>query len=165
MRWKRDDQWWVIPEEVETLIELGIKALKKYLGSEQTILKGDLMADYQLNAGDSVVVTLTDTDAVTGAAVTPDAGSVSATLSSATDTVVVDPSGTFLTVTAGTADSVGNTVTVDATVGGVASTPWVGTYDVVAVVPDATVLLGTFGTETPPAAPAAPTLNALGDPI
>jgi len=115
-------------------------------------IKGTKMANYQLNAGDSVVDTISDTDNVTGAAVAVDAGSVTAVLSSTTDTVVVDPSGTFATITAGTTVGVGNTVTVNATVGGVASAPFVGTYDVVAavVVPDATTLSGTFGTESGP---------------
>lgn len=115
--------------------------------------KEGIMSDYQLNAGDSVVVTITDTDDVTGAVVTPDAGSVTAVLSSSTDTVVVDPSGAFATITAGDVASVGNTVTVNAAVGGVASTSAVGTYDVVAVTPpppDATSLSLSFGTETAP---------------
>jgi hypothetical protein len=47
---------------------------------------------------------------------------------------------------------------VNATVGGIASGPsggWVGTYDVVAAVvtPDATTLVGTFGTESAPTLP------------
>lgn len=112
------------------------------------------MANYPLNAGDSVVATIADNDAVTGAVVTPDAGSVTAVLSSATDTVVVDPSGTFATITAGTALGTNNTVTVNATVGGVASATAVGTYDVVAAAADATTLSVTFGTESAPAAPA-----------
>ena len=113
------------------------------------------MADFQLNAGDSVVVTVTDTDNVTGAAVTPDAGSVTAVLSSTTDTIVDNTDGTF-TITAGATAGLGNTVTVNATVGGVASASAVGTYDVVAnVTPDATTLAVTFGTESAPAAPVA----------
>jgi hypothetical protein len=138
------------------LVRLGIKALKKYVLNPTTLtLEGLSMttiptSDYQLNAGDSVVVTITDTDDVTGATVTPDAGSVLAVLSSSTDTVVVDPSGTFLTITAGGTDSVGNTVTVSAEVNGVASASAVGTYDVVAATPDATSLSLSFGTETAP---------------
>ena len=121
------------------------------------------MADFQLNAGDSAVVTVTDTDDVTGDVVTPDAGSVTAVLSSTTDTIVENSDGTF-TLTAGATDvdSVGNTVTVNATVNGNASAPGVGTYDVIATVvppPDATTLTVAFGAETPPAAPAADGVN------
>jgi hypothetical protein len=59
-----------------------------------------------------------------------------------------------LTLTAGSVDGLGNTVTVNATVGGVSSVPWTGTYDVVAnvVTPDSTTLSGTFGTEEAPVA-------------
>lgn len=112
------------------------------------------VTDYPLTAGDSVVVTITQTLDSTGAEVTPDAGSVSATLSNLSDSVIVDPSGTFLTITAGTTPVVGATVTVNATFNGVpADAPAVGTYDVVAVVEDnATSLALTFGTETAPAA-------------
>jgi hypothetical protein len=126
--------------------------------------KGIIMANYQLNAGDSVVITITDTDDVTGSPVTPDAGSVTAVLSSSTDTIVVDPSGTFATITAGETLGTNNTVTVNATVGGVASTPAVGNYDVVAdVVPDATSLGVTFGTESAPSGTAtADELDATG---
>lgn len=109
--------------------------------------------DYPLNAGDSVKVDLAYADDVTGEAVTPDAGSVLAELSSSSDTVLVDESQTFLTITAGDVVGDGNTVTVTGTVGGVASTPWVGTYDVVADVvtpPDPTTITGTFETETTP---------------
>jgi hypothetical protein len=117
------------------------------------------MANFPLNAGDSTVVTVTDTDDVTGDVVTPDAGSVTAVLSSSTDTIVENADGTF-TLTAGATDvsSTSNTVTVNATVNGNASTPGVGTYDVIAVTPpppDATTLSVAFGTETPPVAPAA----------
>jgi hypothetical protein len=149
---------WLISDQLEELVRLSIKALKKYLAqttpAKPTTLKGNLMANYQLTQGDSVVVTLTDTDDVTGLAVTPDSDSVTATLSSSTDSVVVDPSGTFLTLTAGSVDGLGNTVTVNATVGGVSSVPWTGTYDVVAnvVTPDSTTLSGTFGTEEAPVA-------------
>jgi hypothetical protein len=137
------------------------KALKKYLAETppaSTTLKGNLMANYQLNTGDSVVVAFTDSDNVTGAAVVIDPGSVTAVLSDTTDSVVIDPSGTFATITAGTSLAVGKTVTVNATVGGIASGPsggWVGAYDVVAAVvtPDATTLVGTFGTESAPTLP------------
>lgn len=117
------------------------------------------MADFQLNAGDSVVVTVTDTDDVTGAVVVPDAGSTTVVSSNSSDTVTANADGTF-TLTAGASDvgSVGNTVTANATVGGVASNPGVGTYDVIAVTPpppDTTTLSVAFGTETPPAAPVA----------
>jgi hypothetical protein len=112
------------------------------------------MANYQLNAGDSVVVTLTDTDDVTGLAVPTDAGSVTVVLSNISDSVVVDPSGTFLTITGGPLNN-GNTVTVNAKVNGVASKPFVGTYDVVASAPvtSSTTLTGTFGVETGPNPP------------
>ena len=140
-----------------------IKALKKYLAetpSSATTIRGDLMANYQLNTGDSVVVSLTYADSVTGAVVTPDASSVTAVLSASTDTVVVDPSQSFATITGGTTVGVGNTVTVNGTVNGVASTAWIGTYDDVAAVvaPDATAITGTFGTESAPTNPV-PTVN------
>ena len=115
------------------------------------------MANFPLNAGDSVVVTISDTDDVTGAAVTPDAGSVTAELSNTEDSVVVDPSGAFATLTAGATASTDNTLTVNATVNGNASKPGVGTYDVVVVTPpDATTVTLTFGTETAPTSVAAP---------
>lgn len=116
------------------------------------------MSNYQLNAGDSVVVSIADTDNVTGAAVVTDAGSVTAVLSNYSDTVVVDPSGLFATVTAGTTTGTGNTVTVNAKVNGVASASVVGTYDVVAATTpsDATTLSVSFGTETGPTGTSAP---------
>jgi hypothetical protein len=126
-------------------------ALKKYLA--HTTLQGDLMANYQLTTDDSVVITLTDTDDVTGDVVTPDTGSVVATLSDTTDTAVVDPSGSFVTLTGSGSVATGKTITVAATVGGVASTPFVGTYDVVDAVvttPDPTTLTGLFGIESAP---------------
>ena len=108
------------------------------------------MSNYQLNAGDSVVVTVTDTDDVTGLPVTPDAGSVTAVLSSTTDTISAHADGTY-TITAGPVTDTGNTVTVNATAGGVASKAGVGTYDVVpAVVPATTTLSVSFGTESAP---------------
>jgi hypothetical protein len=117
-------------------------------------------SNYQLNAGDSVVFTLVDIDDVTGAVVTPDAGSVTAVLGSGTDTVVVDPSGTFLTITAGDTLSASNNVVINATVNGVASGPvggLVAYYDVVAVTStDTTTLSGSFGTEVSPGAVTAP---------
>jgi hypothetical protein len=126
-------------------------ALKKYLA--HTTLQGDLMANYQLTTDDSVVITLTDTDDVTGDVVTPDTGSVVATLSDTTDTAVVDPSGSFVTLTGSGSVATGKTITVAATVGGVASTPFVGTYDVVDAVDttaDPTTLTGLFGIESAP---------------
>jgi hypothetical protein len=153
-----DDRLWEeLAHKVIRVLELIIARLESESTTSLTIsIQGEPMADFQLNAGDSVVVTVTDTDNVTGAAVTPDAGSVTAVLSSATDTVVVDPSGAFATITAGATTGTGNTVTVNATVGGVASASAVGTYDVVAnVAPDATTLAVTFGTESAPAAPVA----------
>ena len=121
------------------------------------------MANYQLTSGDSVVVTPTVVDDVTGATVTADAGSVSAALSSTTDTLVDNTDGTF-TIVAGSVDAVGNTITVQAAVNGVACTPGVGTYDVVAVVtpPDATSVSVSFGTETPPAASTTTPVAAAG---
>jgi hypothetical protein len=117
--------------------------------------------NYPLAAGDSVVVTITDTDDVTLAAVTPDAGSVVAVLSNPNDSVVVDPSGTFATITAGDTVGAGNTITVSATVNGFASTDVVGFYDVVAdVVNDATSLSLSFGTETAPSS-SSPTASAV----
>lgn len=166
--------------KIDELIELSIKALKKYLAETPpattinlTTIGPDMttipVSDYQLNAGDTVVITITDTDDVTGDVVTPDAGSVTAVLSSSTDTIVDNGDGTF-TITAGSVDSVGNTVTVNATVGGVASGPEggaVGTYDVVAAVtppPDATTLSVSFGTESAPVAAAGPVPgNSVGD--
>ena len=124
--------------------------------------------NYPLTAGDSVVVVLAYTDDVTGAPVTPDAGSVSAELSNASDSVVLDPSQTFLTITAGETTGVGATVTVAGTVGGVASTPWVGVYDVVpAAAADPTTITGTFETETQPdgSTPAGETAGQVFDPV
>ena len=112
------------------------------------------MANYQLNAGDSVVITVTDTDDVTDDVVVPDAGSVTAVLSSTTDSIVDNADGTF-TITAGSVASTDNTVTTNATVGGVASKPGVGTYDVVVTVADTTTLSVAFGTETAPVSPVA----------
>jgi hypothetical protein len=126
-------------------------ALKKYLA--HTTLQGDLMANYQLTTDDSVVITLTDTDDVTGDVVTPDTGSVVATLSDTTDTAVVDPSGSFVTLTGSGSVATGKTITVAAEVWGVASTPFVGTYDVVDAVDttaDPTTLTGLFGIESAP---------------
>ena len=123
-------------------------------------IQGEPMANYQLNAGDSVVLTVADNDSVTGAVVTPDAGSVSVVLSSTTDTVTPNADGTY-TIVAGATLGTGNTATVNATVGGVASTKAVGTYDVVAAVvePDATTLSVSFGTES---APASTTVSSVG---
>ena len=160
------------PDEVEELIRLSIRALRKYLDDDDdfwysqsnTTLKGELMANYPLNTLDSVVVSLTATDDVTGLAVTIDPGSVVAVLSNPGDSVVVDPSGTFLTITAGGSASTGNTVTITGTVNGVASGPvggYVGTYDdVVAVTPpDATTLSATFSIES------APVVTGLNPPL
>lgn len=105
------------------------------------------MADYPLTTGDSVVITLTDTDTVTNQPVAIDAGSVTFELSDTADTAVLNADGT-ITLTAGAIIAAGKTITVNATVGGIASAPWVGTYDVVAVA-DPTALSGVFGTETP----------------
>jgi hypothetical protein len=123
-------------------------------------IQGEPMANYQLNAGDSVVLTVADNDSVTGAVVTPDAGSVSVVLSSTTDTVTPNADGTY-TIVAGATLGTDNTATVNATVGGVASTKAVGTYDVVAAVvePDATTLSVSFGTES---APASTTVSSVG---
>jgi len=117
------------------------------LRNTQTKLQGDLMADYPLTTGDSVVITLTDTDTVTNEPVTIDAGSVTFTLSDTSDTAVDNADGT-ITLT-GVSVASGKTITVDATVGGIASAAWVGTYDVVPV-PNPTALSGAFGTEVPP---------------
>lgn len=124
------------------------------------------MANYPLNTGDSVVVTVTDTDTVTGLSVTPDAGSVKAMLSSSTDTLVENADGTF-TVTAGETLGTGNTLTVNATVNGVASKEAVGTYDVVAAVTPAnpTALSVSFGTETSPAATPASAASTTNSPV
>lgn len=156
------------------LLELGVKTLKKYLaeGSATRLtlsIEGIKMTssnpDYQLTLGDNVVVTITATDDVTGAAVTPDPGSVTASLSNPADSVVVDPSGTFLTINAGSTPLTGNTVTVNATVNGIASAPAVGVYDDVAaaVPPDATSLSLSFGTESAPVAAAAATPRVFNE--
>ena len=118
------------------------------------IIQGVPMANYQLNAGDSVTVTLVVADDETGDVVTPDAGSVTAVLSDSTDSVVDNGDGTF-TLTAGAALSSGNTLTVNGTVNGVAFGPVggaVGTYDVDADVtpPDTFTGTITFGTESAP---------------
>ena len=138
-----------------TLVHDLTKAVRKYLAEttsdHATSIQGDLPMNYQLNTLDSVVVTLTDTEDATGAAVTIDPGSVTTSLSDTGDNYVVNPDGT-LTITGGTTLGTSKTITVNAKVGGVASTPWVGTYDVVAATPpvNATTLSGTFGTESGP---------------
>ena len=157
-------------EVLSDLVPMVRSALLHYLVeiSSTTLsltVKGVPMSpNYQLNAGDSVVFTLVDIDDVTGAVVTPDAGSVTAVLGSGTDTVVVDPSGTFLTITAGDTLSASNTVVINATVNGNASGPVGGLvvyYDVVAVTStDTTTLSGSFGTEVSPGAVTAPASNA-----
>jgi hypothetical protein len=134
------------------LVHLASKALQKYLtettSNPTTTLKGDLPMNYQLNTADTVVVTITDTVDATGLATTIDPGSLTATLSDTTDSVSV--SGNTVTVTGGPTLATGKTLTVKATVNGVASTPWAGTYDVVAAVvsPTSTTLSGTFAGET-----------------
>jgi hypothetical protein len=169
MRWPADKVWDELAHKLIHLVDLIIATLETSETSGTVLhltIKGQDMANYQLIAVNSVVVTVTDNDAVTGAVVTPDAGTVSALLSSTTDTVTPNPDGTF-TITAGATVGTGNTVTVNATVGGVASAPAVGTYDVVAVaVPDATTLSVAFGTEAAPAAGAvapAPNAEAVGN--
>lgn len=114
------------------------------------------MANYPLNAGDSVTVTLTVIDDETGNIVTPDAGSVVAVLSDTTETVVDNGDGTF-TLTAGSFLATGNTLTVNGTVNGVAFAAAVGTYDVDADVtpPDTFTGTLTFGTEVAPSGVAA----------
>ena len=106
--------------------------------------------NYQLNTLDSVQIAITDTVDATGLAAVIDPGSLSAVLSDTTDSVSV--SGSTVTLTGGTNLATSKTVTVSGTVGGVASTPWVGTYDVVAAVvePTSTTLSGTFAGETAP---------------
>ena len=156
MRHHEDDDrlWEELAHKLIRVIELIIARLESESATTLSLtIQGEPMANYPLNAGDTVVVTVTDTDAVTGAVGTPDAGSVTAVLSSSTDTIVANADGTF-TVTAGTTTGTGNTVTANATVGGVASASAVGTYDVVAAAADATTLSVSFGTESAPAAPA-----------
>jgi hypothetical protein len=173
----RDDDRKALVKELRELVRLAIKILKRYVSEFSTLTTIHLttegpdmttipVADYPLTEGDSVVVTITDTDDVTGAVVALDEGGVTAELSSDTDTVVVDPSGTFLTITAGDTPSTGNTVTVNGTVNGVAATPGVGTYDVVAAVTqDPTTISLAFGTESAPATAAADfTPGGEGDP-
>lgn len=142
--------------ELEWAVEWVLKELEdRPRATLHLSVNGEPFMNYQLTQGDSVVVALTVTDDTTGQPATLDAGSVTATLSSTSDTVTVDPAGASVTITAGTTAGVGDTVTVNGTVGGVAAKPFVGTYDVVAVVPDSFTIQGTFGTETAPAAPAA----------
>jgi hypothetical protein len=171
----RDPDKKALVKELRELVRLAIKILKKYAAefTNLTTIEGDLMSDYPLTVLDSVVVTLAYTDDVSGDAVTPDAGSVAVALSNApADSVVLDESQTFCTLTAGPSPVAGNTITVTGTVGGIASTPWVGVYDVVAAAPpDATTITGTFGSETVPsfvdaAAAEAPafTPGGAGDP-
>jgi hypothetical protein len=148
------DEWNEV-HELREFLRLVIRALEKYLNIPTTKLHlhlGDKeMYNYQLNEGDSVVVTVTDTDDVTGSTVTPDAGSVAFVLSNTSDSAVLNADGT-ITLTSGTTLGTGNTITVSATVGGVASSDAVGTYDVVAAVvtSDATTLTLSFGTESAP---------------
>lgn len=163
MREREDEELW--GRALRRLIRLLDLIIAKLEHESATTLKltieGEPMANFQLNALDSVVVTITDTDDVTGDAVTPDSGSVTAVLSNPNDFVVVDPTGAFLTITAAGATSTGNTVTVNATVNGVPSGPEggaVGTYDVVADVvppPDSNTITLTFGDEVAPSGVAA----------
>lgn len=114
------------------------------------------MANEQINAGDSIVATLTVTDDETGDVVSPDAGSITTSLSESTDSVVDNGDGTF-TLSVGSTLSTGNTLTVNGTVNGVAFAAAVGTYDVVADVTPPDTFTGTlsFGTETAPTGVAA----------
>jgi hypothetical protein len=146
-----EDLWEKLAHRLIHLIDLVIDRLETKSTTLSVTIQGEPMANAQINEGNTEVLTLTDTDDVTGAVVTPDPGSVSAVLSSTTDTLTVNADGTF-TLTAGSVASVGNTVTFGATVGGVASKDAVGTYDVLVDVPPApnpTTLSVTFGTETP----------------
>ena len=163
--------------ELRELVRLGVRALKKYLseprqgGTITLTFKGSDMTtapapNYPLTALDSVEVAITFTDD-NGDVVTPDAGSVAVALSSTSDTAVLDPSGDFVTITAGSDLSVGNEITVTGTVDGVAYTPGTALYDVVAAPELGGTIELAFGVETPPAAavpaspaPAAPTAPA-----
>jgi hypothetical protein len=112
-------------------------------------------SNYQLTEGDSVVITITITDDQTGATVTADPGSVTAVSTNPNDTVVVDPSQTFVTLTASDALNTDQLLTVNATVGGVAVGPTGGAvfeYDVVAPVtpPASYTMTLTAGVETAP---------------
>lgn len=150
----REVVWDQLILRITRLVELVIARLESSEASTtlHLTIKGQDMANYQLNAGDSVVVTVTDTDNVTGAVVVADAGSVSAVLTSTTDILTANADGTF-SITAGATKGTGNTVTVSATVGGAASTAAVGTYDVVGpTAGNATTLSVAFGTETGPGA-------------
>ena len=157
-----EELWTELVAKFSHLVDLAIARLESS-GTPTTVLslttKEGLMANYPLNTGDSVIVTVTDTDTVTGLAASIDAGSLKAVLSSTTDTVVENADGT-LTVTAGATLGTGNTLTVEATVNGVASKSAVGTYDVVAAVApvNPTALSLSFGTETAPAAATPPPL-------
>lgn len=153
-----EDLWERLAQKLIRLLDLVIARLEIDLSHSTLTLtiEGAPMADYQLNQGDTVVVTIVDTDDVTGDVVTPDAGSVSVQLSpnASSSTVVLDESETFATITAGPTASVGDAINVSATFDGVDSTPAVGTFDVVAAVvppPDATTLSVSFGTEAPAA--------------
>ena len=163
-----EEGWDRLVRKLIRLVDLLIARLESSETPTTTLslsIQGVPMENYQLNAGDSVVVTVTDTDDVTGAVVVPDAGTLTAVLSSTTDSIVDNGDGTF-TITAGSTDGTGNTVTTNATVGGTASNPGVGTYDVVTAVvtPDSTTLSVAFGTETAPAAsaPVAATATEAG---
>ena len=158
MSWYDDDpaEWTRLSKKLIHLVDIIITRLEESETPTTYITlstKEGIMANYQLNANDSVVVTITDTDSVTGLPVSVDPGSVTAVLSSATDSVVSNTDGTY-TIVSGTTLGTGNTLTVNATVGGVSSAPAVGTYDVVAdvVSGNPTTLSVTFGTETAPAA-------------
>lgn len=133
-----------------------LEAALQYLtdGPPGTTLQGDLMANQQMNTGDSIIVTITDTEDATGLPATIDPGSLTASLSDTTDSAVVNADGT-VTLTAGPTLATSKTITVSATVAGVASHDWVGTYDVIAPVvePTSTTLAGTFaatGETAPP---------------
>jgi hypothetical protein len=170
---EEEDLWDKLLRKVIRLVDLVIARLESETATNASLtIQGEPMANYPLNAGDSVVVTLTVTDDVTGAVVVPDAGSVTAVLSDATDSVVDNGDGTF-TLTAGAGLSTGNTLTVNGTVGGVSFGPVggvVGTYDVDAdvVTPDSTTATLTFGTETapvgtPPVVAADPSIAGLSE--
>ncbi len=110
---------------------------------------------YPATEGVPFFVEIVVTDNVTGDVDTPDAGSVTAVSSDPGDVVVVDPSETFATVTPSNAINTDQTLTVNATVGGVACGPAGGAvllYNVSPAVtppPDATTITLTASATAP----------------
>lgn len=139
------------------LVDLIRLAVEKYLGPDdisvslsiEGIPMTTINPNYQLTEGDSVQVTIVVTDDVTGDVITP--ASVTATSTDPNDTVVVDPSFGFLTLTASDALNTDQVLTVTAVSSEGATGIATGEYDVVAATTvDPISVALTFGTESAP---------------